>query len=309
MKKNTINRIVSFLNKENRNLAEKVVRRIIAVYFSAPFTKVYYSFNKGNNRNWNGHRGCFTLSFDCDLEYDYEAMPLLLETLDKCCIKASFACVGKWVEKFPELHRQMVDQGHEIINHSYTHPSNIHLHPQERFNQLSTNEREIEITKADHIINGILGYKPIGFRTPHFGNSHTNDIYIILKKLGYKYSSSTIAIRTPHYGNPFLSNEGIWEFPLSVNPNNILSCFDTCISFRKPKSNHTKKTEKKFFDQLKWVTEIGINTNSYINVYFDPGDIILLKNLKEFLNYLSKLRGDIWIAKYEEIVHKLQKNN
>lgn len=309
MKKYFINQLLRFLNKENKNLAEKVIRRIIAVSFSAPFTKAYYSLNKGNDKNWNGHKSCFTLSFDCDLEHDYEAMPLLLETLDKHSLKASFACIGKWIEKLPEIHKNIVDQGHEIINHSYTHPSNIHFHPQERFNQLSTNEREIEIAKADHTINDILGYKPIGFRTPHFGGAHTKDIYTILKRLGYKYSTSTIAIRTPDYGNPFLMNEGIWEFPLSIDASYILSGFGTWRRFRGPKSKHTHKTEKKFFDQLKWVIDIGINTNSYINVYFDPGDIILLKYLKEFLNHLSKLKGDIWIAKYEEIVHKLQKNN
>lgn len=305
MNKNIFNKIIYLMNK-NKSI-NKLMQRIITISCPISFTETYYSKNKENNKYWNGYKSCFTLSFDCDHDYDYEAMPLLLEILDKYCIKASFACIGKWIEKLPEIHRQIVDQGHEIINHTYTHPSNIHFHPLERFNQLSTKERETEIAKADCIINDILGYKPIGFRTPHFGNSHTNDIYAILKKLGYKYSSSTIAIRTPDYGNPFLSDEEIWEFPLSIDPNNINLCFDTWLRFKSPKSRHTERAEIKFFDQLKWVIEIGINGHSYINVYFDPADIILLKYLEKFLQYLSELKQDIWIAKYDELVYNLEK--
>jgi len=307
IKKNIIDQVIWITNKENRNLLEKVIRKTISTCCPRVLTKIYYSINEKNKKYWNGKKCCFTLSFDCDLENDYEAMPLLLETLNKYSLKASFACIGKWVEKLPEIHRQMVDQGHEIVNHSYTHPSNIYFHPNERFNQLTTDERETEITKADHVFKDVLGYKPVGFRTPHFGDSHTNDIYGILKKLGYKYSSSTVAIKTPEYGNPFLVDEEIWEFPLSIDPTDIFSCFDTWTRFKGPRGKLTEKTERKFFDHLRWITEIGISTGSYINVYFDPADINLLKEFKEFIRFLSGLRRDVWIAKYEEILPEIDR--
>jgi peptidoglycan/xylan/chitin deacetylase (PgdA/CDA1 family) len=46
---------------------------------------------------------------------------LLLDILDQFKAKATFFCVGKKVEKFPELIKQIKDAGHSVGNHTYSH--------------------------------------------------------------------------------------------------------------------------------------------------------------------------------------------
>ena len=50
-------------------------------------------------------------------------VPMILETLKKYNAKATFFCVGKMVDKYPELMPDIINDGHEIANHSYTHPN------------------------------------------------------------------------------------------------------------------------------------------------------------------------------------------
>jgi peptidoglycan/xylan/chitin deacetylase (PgdA/CDA1 family) len=50
-----------------------------------------------------------------------ETTPLILKALDKQKIKALFFCVGSNVEEFPELAKEILDRGHEIGNHTFSH--------------------------------------------------------------------------------------------------------------------------------------------------------------------------------------------
>lgn len=47
--------------------------------------------------------------------------PHLLNTLDRCGIKALFFCNGNAAEKYPELIKQITLKGHLIGNHGYSH--------------------------------------------------------------------------------------------------------------------------------------------------------------------------------------------
>jgi peptidoglycan-N-acetylglucosamine deacetylase len=53
---------------------------------------------------------------------DPESTPVLLKILSKYNIKAVFFCDGRAAEKYPELVKQIVSEGHLIGNHGYTHP-------------------------------------------------------------------------------------------------------------------------------------------------------------------------------------------
>ncbi len=52
---------------------------------------------------------------------DKTVTPLLLDILDQFKAKATFFCVGKKVEKFPEIIKQITDAGHSVGNHTYSH--------------------------------------------------------------------------------------------------------------------------------------------------------------------------------------------
>ena len=54
---------------------------------------------------------------------DPETTPKVLELLHRHGARATFFVVGAQVEKYPELARQIVAEGHTIGNHTHTHPS------------------------------------------------------------------------------------------------------------------------------------------------------------------------------------------
>lgn len=50
-----------------------------------------------------------------------EITPWVLDTLEKYQAKATFFCLGKNVEKYPETYQRLIDQGHRVGNHGYAH--------------------------------------------------------------------------------------------------------------------------------------------------------------------------------------------
>ena len=49
--------------------------------------------------------------------------PLLLDLFERNGVKATFFVKGKLAEEHPELLRSLIDRGHSVANHSYSHPS------------------------------------------------------------------------------------------------------------------------------------------------------------------------------------------
>ena len=45
----------------------------------------------------------------------------ILATLDKYDAKATFFCLGKNVEAYPDLYQRIIDAGHQVGNHTYSH--------------------------------------------------------------------------------------------------------------------------------------------------------------------------------------------
>jgi len=52
-----------------------------------------------------------------------ETTPYLLEELDKLNMKATFFVIGKNVEMYPQYYQMILEEGHAVGNHSYSHQS------------------------------------------------------------------------------------------------------------------------------------------------------------------------------------------
>lgn len=245
-------------------------------------------------------KAVLTLSFDCDFKKDVKALPDLVSILSQYSIKASFACVGKWIEEYPQEHSLLVRGGHEIINHSYSHPDNQESNPNQRFNLLSREEQKEEIFKCHKVSVGVLGYKPIGFRTPHFARLYTAGIYDILSELGYSYSSSTSAYQSPTRGLPYISKNKIWEIPLSTCPVHQRTIFDSWHCFTHPEALH--KDEDDFIYIFKRLIDKAILDQAYINIYLDPFDITPRKSLRVILDYIFKRREALLVLTYRQML-------
>ena len=50
-----------------------------------------------------------------------EITPWILGELERFGAKATFFCLGKNVERYPELYQSIIDGGHRVGNHSYSH--------------------------------------------------------------------------------------------------------------------------------------------------------------------------------------------
>lgn len=82
----------------------------------------------------------------------------ILDTLSKNKIHITFFMVGDWVDKYPEYVKKIADNGHEIANHSNTHP---------HVNQLNVDKNMEEIKLCSEKIEKITGNKTTLYRGPY----------------------------------------------------------------------------------------------------------------------------------------------
>lgn len=85
--------------------------------------------------------------------------PLLLDLLDRHHTRAIFFMIGEKVRAHPHLAREVVRRGHEIGNHTLTHP-------QASFWCAGPSRTRREIAECQKIIHEITGEKPRYFRAP-----------------------------------------------------------------------------------------------------------------------------------------------
>ena len=82
----------------------------------------------------------------------------ILDTLSKNKVHITFFMVGDWVDKYPEYVKKIYDGGHEIANHSNTHP---------HVNQLNIDKNVEEIKLCSEKIEKITGNKTNLYRGPY----------------------------------------------------------------------------------------------------------------------------------------------
>ncbi|MBQ3235331.1 MAG: polysaccharide deacetylase family protein [Clostridia bacterium] len=122
-----------------------------AVYLGGTVRKLpIYSVEREDNK--------ISISFDCAYGADYTLK--LLDVLDEYNVKCTFFCVEFWVEKYPDMVKEIVKRGHEIGTHSKTHP---------KMSKLSESEIREELTSSIAKIEAITEQKVELFRAP-FGD-------------------------------------------------------------------------------------------------------------------------------------------
>ncbi len=103
-------------------------------------------------------KGDKTVALSFDAAWGNEDTAQLISILGKYKVKATFFVVGSWVDKYPESVKQLSDAGHEINNHSNSHP---------HMPQLSVTQMTDELNACNEKISAITGKKPILFRAPY----------------------------------------------------------------------------------------------------------------------------------------------
>jgi len=111
-----------------------------------------------------------------------DAIPRFLDVFDRCGVKATFFAIGRDAVRAENARilREIAERGHEVGNHSFTHPYN--------FRQLNCAEKVLEIDQGAAVIADAIGERPVGFRTPSCEISL--ETLSLLAERGYLYDSS-----------------------------------------------------------------------------------------------------------------------
>lgn len=95
------------------------------------------------------------LTFDDGPHYKYT--PEILDILKEYGAKATFFVVGELAERYPELILREIAEGHEVANHTWSHP---------KMSKLSQAKLTEEILRTERLLNEIADYRPKLFRPP-----------------------------------------------------------------------------------------------------------------------------------------------
>jgi polysaccharide deacetylase family protein (PEP-CTERM system associated) len=118
----------------------------------------------------------------------------ILAMLDQHGTKATFFTLGWIAERYPELIRRIVAEGHELASHGYGH---------ERASEQTAAAFFADINLAKLILEDLAGQEVKGYRAPSFSIGQNNLwAFDCLERAGYLYSSSIYPIRHDHYGMP-----------------------------------------------------------------------------------------------------------
>ena len=115
--------------------------------FSASAAPVYHSHSNGGKQ--------IALTFD-DGPHPSQTQRIL-DILDRYGVKATFFMIGVNVENYPEAAKEVVQRGHEIGNHTYSHS---HL------NHMGVGSLSAELEKCEDALEKICEYRPRLFRPP-----------------------------------------------------------------------------------------------------------------------------------------------
>jgi peptidoglycan-N-acetylglucosamine deacetylase len=100
--------------------------------------------------------------------------PQVLEIFSEAQGKATFFMIGEQMRSNPEVVKQVVAAGHEIGNHTFTHP---------KLSQLNTAECLAEIEQTEKLIEELVGSKPVVFRPPYL--DYNQDTVALLQTKRY----------------------------------------------------------------------------------------------------------------------------
>ncbi len=110
------------------------------------------------------HPGLIALTFDDGP--DPRWTPAILDILKQENAPATFFIIGKNGQAYPDLMRRIVNEGHEIGNHTFTHPN---------LGEIPASLTELELNATQRLIESETGRSAVLFRPPYFGDAEADN--------------------------------------------------------------------------------------------------------------------------------------
>ena len=115
------------------------------------------------------------IAISFDAAWGAEYTDEILDILKKRNIKTTFFLVGFWVDKYPEQVKRIASEGHEIGNHSTTHP---------HMSQLSSEQIRMEIETTQKKIEELAGDRAVKLFRPPFGD-YNDRLILTCREMGF----------------------------------------------------------------------------------------------------------------------------
>jgi peptidoglycan-N-acetylglucosamine deacetylase len=102
-----------------------------------------------------------------------EYLPKMVSVLKKNGVHSTFFLEGNWVKKNPDLAKMLYDEGHELGNHSFSHPD---------MKSLSRARIQEQLQKTNEVIKQTVGVTPKAFAPP--SGSYRDEVVKIANEMG-----------------------------------------------------------------------------------------------------------------------------
>jgi len=102
--------------------------------------------------------------------------PAVLDVLQRNNIKATFCLIGLWVDRYPDLVRAELKQGHKLCDHTVHHPLHLEHAPHDQV--------VAEVDDNADAIRRVTGQDPAFFRAP--GGNLNNDVIDVAHERGLR---------------------------------------------------------------------------------------------------------------------------
>ena len=275
----------------------KLISYVLIKFLASTSTEKKIFYSKYLNQS------SFFISFDCDTQEDINCLEKLLRKLKEINIKIILAIPVLLIEKNLNLIIKLKNQySIEFFNHGYYIHTSFDKETNKYTSIFSYNEKSIEFIKkdiylADQFFKEKLNINVRGFRAPHFGEVNLIkkiQIFKYLRKLNYKYSSSSIYDLAYFFGPIFKFFE-INEFTVTGIYKKEYRMLD---SWSFLENVNKVKLSNLYFDELRKLKNIFMSSKlNFINIYADPSHII---DSEEFFKIISSF--SIYnIMSFEEI--------
>jgi len=121
-------------------------------------------------------------------------LDVILQMLQDRGVHATFFTLGWIAQRYPALIRKVVEAGHELASHGFSHG---------RASEQTRAEFAEDVSMAKKLLEDTAGVAVQGYRAPSFSIGKLN-LWALecLDTAGYRYSSSIYPIRHDHYGIP-----------------------------------------------------------------------------------------------------------
>ena len=118
----------------------------------------------------------------------------ILKLFDRHGVKATFFTLGWVAQRYPEMVRRMVAQGHELASHGWSHV---------RVTQQNPDEFRQDVVRTKAFLEDVSGQEIMGYRAASYSIGATNLWALgVLQDTGHRYSSSIYPIKHDLYGMP-----------------------------------------------------------------------------------------------------------